>query len=148
MLRVMPLLSSDADGPEGGALFKYFLPQGAASVVFIFSLIRESHPLSARLASAALFLKLGVAPFHGWLLRVIRRVSLPILGLLATVQKILPLVASEALIETHLFFLVLLFRLFVVSGMLLLRANLRTVMFISSLGNMAVVLTLICCNHN
>jgi NADH:ubiquinone oxidoreductase subunit 2 (subunit N) len=74
---------------------KYFIVQRIGSTLFLRSVgiatfigVREA---LIRLIRLALFLKLGVAPFHGWFIRVISDIRWDFFFLASTVQKVLPL---------------------------------------------------------
>mgnify|MGYP003330885102 FL=1 len=75
---------------------KYFLTQALASVFFLlrvtFTLIfSKIASFSIILLIVSLFIKLGAAPFHSWLIRLVESLDWGILFLLLTIQKINPL---------------------------------------------------------
>jgi NADH-quinone oxidoreductase subunit N len=92
----------------------YFLIQTMRSIILMFSLIRIllfKNTLNPTLIfPLALFLKLGLAPLHLWLIPVSILRSWKILLLLSTAQKILPLILLERYRpEISSFFLIFVF---------------------------------------
>lgn len=82
------------EGRRKLSALSYFLVQCVASKVFflIFVLLRLSHhTLVDLLFLISLLVKMGAAPFHGWILALTSVISLRLLFLLSSFQKILPL---------------------------------------------------------
>lgn len=58
-------------GREGESAVKYFLSQTVASVVFLIGILGiKFYSVFTMVVLIALFIKMGVAPFHGWLVSV------------------------------------------------------------------------------
>jgi len=71
---------------------KYFISQRLASLVFILGLlIINKRVLADSLVILALVFKLGVPPFHSWLIRILTTIGYSRILLVFTVQKFLPL---------------------------------------------------------
>nr|AHD24886.1 NADH dehydrogenase subunit 2 [Xanthotis flaviventer] len=102
-LAVLPLISKSHHPRAIEAATKYFLVQAAASSLILFSSITNAwhtgqwditqltHPTSSLLLTAAIAMKLGLAPFHFWFPEVLQGTSLPIGLLLSTVMKFPPI---------------------------------------------------------
>lgn len=95
IIRVIPLLAGNQRGYRSEVVLKYFLVQAWGSIILIWSLVVRASlgglyfQVILRLA---LFLKLGVVPFHLWFLRVIKVLDWNLFVLLSTLQKVLPIV--------------------------------------------------------
>jgi len=70
---------------------KYFLVQRISSFIFLLSVLLNYHVINI-LIIISLILKLGVAPFHQWLLFVCRGLNWLTLLILLTLLKIIPLI--------------------------------------------------------
>lgn len=88
----IPLLISSKLNQEKEASIKYFLTQAFASALLLLSSLIFSYSIfRGLLLSTAIFIKLGIAPFHFWLPSVINRISWPMCWVLTTLQKIRPM---------------------------------------------------------
>ena len=91
----IPLLSLSKINQEKEARIKYFLAQALASAILLFStLLYPFSHLRKFILISALFIKLGIAPFHFWFPPVINGISWPICWALTTIQKISPLMLT------------------------------------------------------
>ena len=92
----IPLALGSKSKSENEAALKYFLTQTLASAVFLFSSLLSFIDIyfgwGVILLSVALFVKLGVAPFHAWVPAVRKRISWFSLRILLTLQKLPPLI--------------------------------------------------------
>jgi NADH-quinone oxidoreductase subunit N len=74
---------------------KYFIIQRIGSSVFLSGVVlgalQVTHNLLRVFIGIRLVLKLGVAPLHGWFIRVLSQLSWEFLVLASTLQKVLPL---------------------------------------------------------
>nr|AGL74740.1 NADH dehydrogenase subunit 2 [Myzomela erythrocephala] len=102
-LAVLPLISKSHHPRAIEAATKYFLVQAAASALILFSsmtnawhtgqwdLTQLTHPTSCLILTAALAMKLGLAPFHFWFPEVLQGTSLTTGLLLSTAMKLPPI---------------------------------------------------------
>nr|QOW83876.1 NADH dehydrogenase subunit 2 [Muraenesox cinereus] len=104
MLAILPLMSQMHHPRATEATIKYFLIQSAATVLLLFTVVSNmwisntyliNAPLQTSLAHMtiiALGMKMGLAPLHAWLPEVMQGVTLPVGLILATFQKIAPMI--------------------------------------------------------
>ena len=89
---------------------KYFISQRLASLVFILgSLAIGKGVLADRLVRLALVCKLGIPPFHSWLINILGTISYSRIMLVFTVQKFLPLfiISQLMVIEVWIWMIIL-----------------------------------------
>ncbi len=97
-LTFIPLMLVLKTGREGESAIKYFLRQTVASVAFLIGILGvKFYPAFSLIVLVALFIKIGVAPFHGWLVSVGENLDWFVLYLMLTLQKINPLVLLVSL---------------------------------------------------
>jgi len=91
MLSFLPILgASDNKSLENS--IKYFLVQRPSSILFLMSLLGRRIRFKLEfIIRLAILLKLGRSPFHGWFLSILNNRDIVIYTLLATVQKLIPL---------------------------------------------------------
>nr|ABB96877.1 NADH dehydrogenase subunit 2 [Colonia colonus]AXZ96871.1 NADH dehydrogenase subunit 2 [Colonia colonus] len=101
-LAILPLISKSHHPRAIEASTKYFLVQATASTLLLFSsminawftgqwdITQLTHPMSCILLTAAISMKLGLAPFHFWFPEVLQGSSLMTSLMLATVMKFPP----------------------------------------------------------
>nr|YP_008239302.1 NADH dehydrogenase subunit 2 [Psittacara brevipes]AGQ18516.1 NADH dehydrogenase subunit 2 [Psittacara brevipes]AVT28117.1 NADH dehydrogenase subunit 2 [Psittacara brevipes] len=110
-LSIIPLISKPHHPRAIEAATKYFLVQAAASALLLFSgmtnawytgqwdITQLSYPPSCLLLTAAIAIKLGLAPFHFWFPEVLQGSSFTTALLLSTVMKLPP--TTILLITSH-----------------------------------------------
>nr|ABS81406.1 NADH dehydrogenase subunit 2 [Pionus senilis] len=117
-LSIIPMISKSHHPRAVEAATKYFLVQAAASTLVLFSSMINAwhtgqwditlltHPPACLLLTAAIAIKLSLAPFHFWFPEVLQGSSLPTALLLSTVMKLPPttllLITSHSLSPTLL----------------------------------------------
>ena len=91
ILSFLPILgASDNKSLENS--IKYFLIQRPSSILFLMSLLGRRIRFKLEfIIRLAILLKLGRSPFHGWFLSILNNRDIVIYTLLATVQKLIPL---------------------------------------------------------
>nr|AAK50173.1 NADH dehydrogenase subunit 2 [Vireolanius leucotis leucotis] len=110
-LAILPIISKSHHPRAIEAATKYFLVQAAASTLVLFSgmtnawhtgqwdITQLTNPTSCLILTAALSMKLGLAPFHFWFPEVLQGSSLTTGLLLSTVMKLPPM--SLLLMTSH-----------------------------------------------
>nr|YP_009487346.1 NADH dehydrogenase subunit 2 [Makalata macrura]AWB97165.1 NADH dehydrogenase subunit 2 [Makalata macrura] len=103
MLSIIPILMNKTHPRSTEAATKYFLTQATASMMLLlsiimtmvhsggWSIIHTSNQMTTFVLSLALIMKLGLAPFHFWVMEVTQGTSLIQGMILLTWQKIAPL---------------------------------------------------------
>jgi len=100
---------------------KYFISQRLASLVFITAaLVANSLAWVDVLTRVALIFKLGVPPFHSWLIRILTRIRYLRMFILFSIQKFIPLFIISQIILIELWVWLLILRL---AGVILVRLN-------------------------
>ena len=136
MMAVIPLLCSGYRETSMINRMKYFISQRVASLIFIITFLTNHETLIAAFCSLAILFKIGIPPFHSWLVRIICNIKYFELFLLIRVQKFIPLaIISQFYVATEIFivialrtFLMLLFNLNLVS-------SIGVLFFLSARGN-------------
>nr|AAS15596.1 NADH dehydrogenase subunit 2 [Locustella amnicola]AAS15597.1 NADH dehydrogenase subunit 2 [Locustella amnicola]AKC88505.1 NADH dehydrogenase subunit 2 [Locustella amnicola]AKC88527.1 NADH dehydrogenase subunit 2 [Locustella amnicola]AKC88528.1 NADH dehydrogenase subunit 2 [Locustella amnicola] len=102
-LAILPLISKSHHPRAIEAATKYFLTQAAASALILFSSMTNAwhtgqwdisqltHPTSCLVLTAAIAMKLGLAPFHFWFPEVLQGSPLTTGLLLSTIMKLPPM---------------------------------------------------------
>nr|QWS05650.1 NADH dehydrogenase subunit 2 [Melanocharis striativentris] len=102
-LAILPLISKSHHPRAIEAATKYFLVQAAASALILFSsmanawhtgqwdITQMDHPMSCLVLTAAISMKLGLAPFHFWFPEVMQGSPMTTGLLLSTVMKFPPI---------------------------------------------------------
>nr|AFN70642.1 NADH dehydrogenase subunit 2 [Pericrocotus ethologus] len=102
-LAILPLISKSHHPRAIEAATKYFLVQAAASTLVLFSsmtnawftgqwdITQLTHPVSCLILTAAISMKLGLAPFHFWFPEVLQGSPLMTGLLLSTIMKFPPI---------------------------------------------------------
>ena len=137
ILRFLPIISSGVNIELENSV-KYFLIQRWASIIFLMNIFFCGYFFnSARLfLIIAMFIKLGVAPFHTWFISVLKTCSFYILILLSTVQKVIPLlILNNIFLNIRLFYFCIVITIMFLLIILPRVTNLNKLLALSSLGN-------------
>uniref|UniRef100_UPI0030FE9A66 NADH dehydrogenase subunit 2 n=1 Tax=Chaetodipterus faber TaxID=75018 RepID=UPI0030FE9A66 len=101
-LAILPLMARYHHPRAVEATTKYFLTQATAAAMLLFAsatnawltgqwdILHMHHPLPTTMATFALALKIGLAPFHSWLPEVLQGLDLTTGLILSTWQKLAP----------------------------------------------------------
>lgn len=96
ILRFIPIITISKSNQETEATIKYFIAQALGSRIILITRLAQwsthSFQLSNIILMSAIILKLGIAPFHFWFPPVITSLSWISCIILATWQKLAPLV--------------------------------------------------------
>nr|AOW43586.1 NADH dehydrogenase subunit 2 [Rafetus swinhoei]UJI65649.1 NADH dehydrogenase subunit 2 [Rafetus swinhoei]UXE31593.1 NADH dehydrogenase subunit 2 [Rafetus swinhoei] len=160
MLAIIPLIAKQHHPRSIEASIKYFLTQAVASSLLLFSIINNtwysgqfnitqlSDTVSSTMITAALAMKLGLAPFHYWLPETLQGTTTMMAMILTTWQKLAPLsllVMINQSLNTPLLMLLSLLSMMIGGWGGLNQTQLRKMMAFSSiahLGWMVMILTL------
>lgn len=139
IVSVLPLLNSKNSFFSSEIALKYFISQRIASIFFILSALGglfAAPTMVTTLAVAAIIFKLGIPPFHRWLVRILLIRPYKILFLILIVQKFIPLhIFSTLTVNTTLFIWPAIFTLSLIFLNLKNISNLRISLILSAWGN-------------
>ena len=137
MLCIIPILLGGRTQDSIICGVKYFISQSAASVRFLFSLLLiDLTNYLYYVTLASIIFKLGVPPFHRWIVGIIFNINLIELFLVLTVQKFIPLliISQLGIRENLLLGLILISASFIIIN-LNRNLSLQYILFLSSVGN-------------
>lgn len=151
LISFIPLLTSSHINQEAEAAIKYFIAQALGSGLLLLgalSLLSSPHlPLNPifynSLLIIGLLIKLGLPPCHFWFPAVIASISWPMCLILATWQKIIPVVLLIYRISssiTPILFLIIIFRSLIGGLGGLNQTQLRPLLAYSSIGHMSWII--------
>lgn len=128
-------------------IFLYFIVQILASFMFIFSLISNlliSKELINILLSISLIIKLGIPPFHLWMIVIIKSINWILLFFALTLQKLIPLNVIYLLkINPIVFTLIIIIRIIIPSVKIFTIIDLKTLLTYSSINQTGWIIRLI-----
>nr|AET51461.1 NADH dehydrogenase subunit 2 [Ptiloprora plumbea] len=160
-LAILPLISKSHHPRAIEAATKYFLVQAAASTLVLFSsmtnawytgqwdITQLTHPTSCLILTAAIAMKLGLAPFHFWFPEVLQGTSLTVSLLLSTIMKLPPI--TLLFLTSHSLNTTLLTILAITSTALggwmgLNQTQIRKILAFSSISHLGWMAVIICYN--
>jgi len=109
---------------------KYFLVQRWGSILFLFLSLYGINPsLREVIIIFMIILKLGAAPLHGWFVSILIGTGTKLYIILATVQKVIPLIITRTLYITKKIIIV-----FILFNVLVIAINLSTIGLIKILA--------------
>nr|UTN43017.1 NADH dehydrogenase subunit 2 [Alcedoecus sp.] len=120
--------------------WKYYIPQVWSSMLFVFSLLRESSSYSMIMnimLFMSMMMKLGMYPFHGWTLQISEGMTWMEIFLLNSIQKVPPILILTK--SNMSFFSLIMIGLssVLMSSMLIFSFSIRNMFMISSSYNMS-----------
>nr|YP_009417616.1 NADH dehydrogenase subunit 2 [Durgades nigropicta]ARX63966.1 NADH dehydrogenase subunit 2 [Durgades nigropicta] len=146
IMSIMPMISNK-NFLSSEASVKYFIIQSISSSMMMLGvllLLINSKIEYQMILTSSMMLKMGVAPFHNWIIEMIESVELTIMFLLLTLMKMAPLnMLSYLMLKNNLFILI---SLIIGSMFGLNQTSLRKMMCYSSIFNMGFILASISMN--
>nr|YP_010944851.1 NADH dehydrogenase subunit 2 [Japanagallia multispina]WMC21063.1 NADH dehydrogenase subunit 2 [Japanagallia multispina] len=140
MLSIMPMISNN-NFLSSEASVKYFIIQSISSSMMMLGvllLLTNSKIEYQMILTSSMMLKMGIAPFHNWILEMIESVDLMTMFLILTLMKIAPLnMISYLMFKNNLFIML---SLLVGSMFGLNQTSLRKMLCYSSIFNMSFIL--------
>nr|APX39574.1 NADH dehydrogenase subunit 2 [Chrysolina haemoptera] len=150
LLSIIPLLKSPMNMYPSEASMKYFITQALASTILLFSVLMMSNlnefmPQNLLMSltlilNSALFMKIGMAPFHWWLPEVIEGLNWNMALLLLTWQKLGPMILLTYNLTVNFFVFVIIFSSMVSGIWGMNQISLRKILAYSSINHMAWML--------
>ena len=105
ILRFIPLITQSKSNQETEASIKYFIAQALGSRIILITRIAQWTVVSSNYINiillSAILLKLGMAPFHFWFPSVITSISWSSCLILATWQKLAPLIILAFILNNN-----------------------------------------------
>nr|QZZ18336.1 NADH dehydrogenase subunit 2 [Shaddai sp. SL-2021a] len=147
LISFMPLLTNKLMSSSESCI-KYFIIQSISSAMLIMGMmlmLTEFNGDYLLVLVSALMIKMGVAPFHNWVLTVIESINIYSMFLMFTVMKIIPLMLLSYLISNILGLMVFI-TLITGSVMGLNQNSLRKILGYSSIYNMGFIISVMNCN--
>nr|YP_010531307.1 NADH dehydrogenase subunit 2 [Mileewa amplimacula]UXX17566.1 NADH dehydrogenase subunit 2 [Mileewa amplimacula] len=145
LMSFIPLMSGGMIGSESS--MKYFIIQSISSTLLILSILMMITTKFEYkfIMMISLMLKMGVAPFHNWVLSIINSLEYKLLFMLLSIMKIAPLVMMSYLNYCNDFIIML--SLIIGSIFSLNQNSIRKLLVYSSIYNMAYILSTININY-
>lgn len=149
MLRFIPIITNSKKNQETEAAIKYFIAQALGSrIILISSLVQWSRsPINFLnyLLIASILLKLGIAPIHFWFPSVITSLSWISCIILATWQKLAPLIILRLFIQINISFTLIISSMNALLGGIIgiNQSHLRTIMAYSSITHMGWITSIL-----
>ena len=136
IIAVIPLLCSGFSETSIINRIKYFISQRVASLVFIIRFLRNHERLISVFCVLAMLFKIGIPPFHSWLIRIISNIKYFDMFLIISVQKFIPLVIIRQLeVSTELFILLAISSFLILMYNINLVSSIGVLFFLSASGN-------------
>nr|YP_010502914.1 NADH dehydrogenase subunit 2 [Nephotettix virescens]UXD78691.1 NADH dehydrogenase subunit 2 [Nephotettix virescens] len=143
MLSFIPLMMSNKI-TSSQSMIQYFITQSLASTMFLFSiitmLIGVNMVMNEMFMVISMLIKIGIAPFHNWILLIIESIDYTIMFLLLTVMK-LPALTAMYQINSKMLVIPMLISLMVSSISSLNQSSLRKLLGLSSIYNMTLIIS-------
>lgn len=145
LLSFIPLILKNKNKISSEASLKYFLTQAIASVYIIIAILMLQADIKIRLfiISLALFLKIGAAPLHQWVPRIVEGLTWRTIFVLFIIQKLNPIILISVTVNN--FYTLLL--IIIVSSCLvgrvggLIHSSIRKIIAYSSIRHLRWILT-------
>nr|YP_010478203.1 NADH dehydrogenase subunit 2 [Nesophrosyne ogradyi]UVI59647.1 NADH dehydrogenase subunit 2 [Nesophrosyne ogradyi] len=146
LMSFIPLMQND-NSLSSESMIKYFIVQSIASTMFLMTiaimLVGDSMmQLNEIILTTSMLIKLGSAPFHGWVLMIIEPLgTFPMMTML-TIMKLPPLIVMHQ-INTKILTIPILLGMIISSVACLNQTSIRKTLAYSSIFNMSLMMTLI-----
>lgn len=127
------------------SIIKYFIIQRIASTIFLLRtisiLIGVNIEVMENLIKLSIIIKLGLAPFHNWVLIIIEFISYYSIFIILTIIKIQPITIVFQLNSNKIITLVILIRIIIRSISALNQSSIRKTLGWSSIYNIGIIIT-------
>nr|QZR91902.1 NADH dehydrogenase subunit 2 [Mileewa rufivena] len=145
LMSFIPLMSGGVMGSESS--MKYFIVQSISSSMLVLAIMLtiSMNMKYNYILMISLIMKMGIAPFHNWVLSIVNSLNYNLMLVLFTIMKIAPLVMLSYLNYLNNLFIVL--SLIIGSCFSLNQNSIRKLLAYSSIYNMAYMLSVINMNY-
>ncbi|YP_009370122.1 NADH dehydrogenase subunit 2 (mitochondrion) [Macrosteles quadrilineatus] len=145
MVSFIPMITNYNNQMSSESMMKYFIIQSIASTMFLFStismLIGVNMEIMENLVKLSMIIKLGLAPFHNWVLMIIESMSYFPMFIMLTIMKIQPMIIMFQLNFNKMMTLVILMSMIISSFSALNQSSIRKTLGWSSIYNMSIMMT-------
>lgn len=152
----IPLMSENKNKLNSEASLKYFIIQSIASIIILIRILSELilnnsiellRTPQSYLFRSALFIKLGIAPFHFWFPEIIEGINWFNTLILLTWQKLAPFVILIYNFNINLYYRVIIIRSILLRGILRWnQTNFKKILVYSSINHIGWILRIIFLN--
>ena len=144
MLRVIPLLLARNRRTRASRAIKYFIRQRLASLLFIIAaLLGAEKIISVAIITIRLLFKLGIPPFHSWVITLLPGLNPIAVLIILTVQKFIPLIILSCIGFSRRWLALILGSRLVVLLTTIATTSLYDILFLSSIRNGVWIVTLV-----
>uniref|UniRef100_UPI0030E5D21D NADH dehydrogenase subunit 2 n=1 Tax=Arorathrips mexicanus TaxID=1291224 RepID=UPI0030E5D21D len=145
LFSVITMFSMNEKKNSEKAILIYFLVQSISSVMMLFSSMMMTTNFSNTnifmiMFFLSLFMKLGMFPFHFWMLATIEGLSWTICFILLTIQKIIPLITMMMMMQKKMIIFMIIMNSIAASISGLSSFSLRKIMSFSSMNHLSLML--------
>lgn len=133
-VRFIPLLIGSGLFYKAQAGLKYFLSQAPVSVWLLIRIIFLDSSFLSQIFAPALFFKLALPPFHGWVFSIIKFIRIKEMALLLTLQKMLPTFIMENRSSLYVIYISIMLRVLLVLVLIRGVSDLKPILLLSSIS--------------
>nr|WRK21453.1 NADH dehydrogenase subunit 2 [Hecalus sp.] len=150
LLSFIPIMQNTKNINSSESMMTYFIVQSVASMIFMFSVIVMLigvNMMNEMLLMLSMLIKLGVAPFHNWVMMIIEALNYITLFNMLTLLKVPPLfIISQT--NTKYLTVPIIMSMMIGSILCINQCSLRKIIGFSSIFNISLMLVLISTNLN
>uniref|UniRef100_UPI0030E12BD6 NADH dehydrogenase subunit 2 n=1 Tax=Stenchaetothrips minutus TaxID=3118776 RepID=UPI0030E12BD6 len=143
LFSMIPLISMNQKIFSEKSTMMYFLVQSISSSIIIISVIMNLKVMTSTLTTLiflAIFLKLGMFPFHFWMISVLEGLEWMLAFLVMTLQKIIPICVLMLFTHQSLIIIFCLLNSFIVAMSGISMFSMRKILGFSSINHLSLML--------
>nr|YP_010177460.1 NADH dehydrogenase subunit 2 [Thrips hawaiiensis]QSQ87285.1 NADH dehydrogenase subunit 2 [Thrips hawaiiensis] len=144
LFSMIPIISLDQKLNSEKSSMVYFLVQSISSTMILMSICLESMDFNytpfSTFMMVGIFMKLGLFPFHQWMMSAIEGMSWFVSFFLMTIQKIIPLMVIMQFSEKKIIIFLCLLNSLFSSIMSITMFSMRKIMIISSMNHLSLMI--------
>nr|YP_010692587.1 NADH dehydrogenase subunit 2 [Gargara minuta]WBV77328.1 NADH dehydrogenase subunit 2 [Gargara minuta] len=134
----MPIMSNKSK-LNSESCMKYFIIQSMSSSIMMMGVIMMSMNLNSSMLTMAILIKLGVVPFHTWVMSIIEGMSYYPILMLLTITKLAPINMMSTMNENLNLFIIMGLWVGSISG--INQNSIKKIMVYSSIFNMSLMIS-------
>nr|YP_010757413.1 NADH dehydrogenase subunit 2 [Aconurella sibirica]WEU77756.1 NADH dehydrogenase subunit 2 [Aconurella sibirica] len=143
LISFIPLMNSNKINSSSESMIKYFIIQSISSTMLLFSVICMLIGVSMMneiILTTAMMIKMGLVPFHNWVLLIIEHLEYSIVLILLTILK-LPPISITYQINSKFLLMPIILSLIVSSICCVNQSSIRKTLTYSSIFNMSLMIS-------